>query len=44
MGEMIVAPKDVDSVIESMSKMIAMGINIALHPNLDMDNLNKFIN
>ncbi|BAK81363.1 GPR endopeptidase [Candidatus Arthromitus sp. SFB-rat-Yit] len=43
MGEMIVAPKDVDSVIESMSKMIAMGINIALHPNLDMDKLNKFI-
>ena len=43
MGEMIVTPKDVDSVIESMSKMIAMGINIALHPNLDMDKLNKFI-
>lgn len=44
MGEMIVTPKDVDAVIESMSKMIAMGINIALHPNLDMDSLNKFIN
>lgn len=44
MREMVVTPKDVDSVIESMSKMIAMGINIALHPNLDMDNLNKFIN
>lgn len=44
MGEMVVTPKDVDAVIESMSKMIAMGINIALHPNLDMDNLNKFIN
>lgn len=43
MGEMIVTPKDVDSVIESMSKIIAMGINIALHPNLDMDKLNKFI-
>lgn len=44
MGEMIVTPKDVDAVIESMSKMIAMGINIALHPNLDIDKLNKFIN
>lgn len=44
MGEMILAPKDVDSVIESMSKMIAMGINIALHPNLDIDSLNRFLN
>lgn len=44
MGEMIVTPKDVDSVIESMSKMIAMGINIALHPKLDISSLNKFIN
>lgn len=43
MGEMIVAPKDVDFVIESMSKMIAMGINIALHPNIDIEYLNKFI-
>lgn len=44
MGEMIVAPKDVEMVIESMSKMIAMGINIALNPNLDMENINKIIN
>ncbi len=44
MSEMVVTPKDVDSVIESMSKMIAMGINTALHPKLDMDSLNKFMN
>ena len=43
-GEMIVTSKDVDVLIESMAKMISMGINIALHPKLDMDNLNKFIN
>lgn len=44
MGEMIVAPKDVEMIIESMSKMIAMGINIALNPSLDMENINKIIN
>ncbi len=43
-GEMVVTPKDVDTIIESMSKMIAMGINIALHPNMDLENLNKFVN
>lgn len=43
MGKMIVTPKDVDSVIESMSKMIAMGINIALHPNIDIQSLSNFI-
>ena len=44
MGEMIVAPKDVEFIIESMSKMIAMGINIALNPSLDMEKINKIIN
>lgn len=43
-GEMVVTPKDVDTVIESMSKMIAMGINIALHPNISIEDLNKFTN
>lgn len=44
MGEMILAPKDVDSVIESMSKMIAMGINLALHPKMDIESLKTVMN
>ena len=31
-GELMVTPKDVDLVIETLSKIIANGINIAVQP------------
>ena len=40
----MVTPKDVDTVIESLSKIIANGINIAVQPNMDMEEINKFMN
>ena len=43
LGEMIVTPKDVDLVIESLSKVIADGINMAIQPNLNMEEINKFM-
>ena len=43
-GDFMVTPKDVDSVIESLSKIIANGINIAVQPNMDMEDINKFMN
>ena len=42
-GDLMVTPKDVDTVIESLSKIIANGINIAVQPNMDMEEINKFI-
>ena len=43
-GELMVTPKDVDQVIDSLSKIIANGINIAVQPNMDMEEINKFMN
>jgi len=43
-GDLMVTPKDVDSVIDSLSKIIANGINIAIQPNMDMEEINKFMN
>lgn len=35
-GDLMVTPKEVDLVIDSLSKIIANGINISLQPNLDL--------
>ena len=43
-GDLMVTPKDVDTVIESLSKIMANGINIAIQPNMNMEEINKFIN
>ena len=43
-GDLMVTPKDVDSVIDSLSKIIANGINIAIQPNMDIEEINKFMN
>ncbi|SHI38333.1 spore protease [Clostridium cavendishii DSM 21758] len=44
LGDLMVTPKEVDIVIDSVSKIIATGINIAIQPNLDMEDINKFLN
>lgn len=41
--DMIVTPKDIDLIISSLSKIIANGINIALQPNMNMEEINKFM-
>jgi len=42
-GNMFVTPKDVDAVIERLANIIANGLNIALHPGLTADDLNRFL-
>ena len=44
MTELVVTPKDIDIMIDSMSKIIANGINIAVQPNMTMEEINKFLN
>ncbi|WP_315070965.1 GPR endopeptidase [uncultured Clostridium sp.] len=41
--DMIVTPKEIDLVINSLSKIIANGINMAVQPNMNMEEINKFI-
>lgn len=43
-GEMVVTPKEIDLMIESLSKIIANGINIGVQPNMTMEEINKFLN
>mgnify|MGYP001187657531 CR=1 FL=1 len=41
--DMMVTPKDIDLVINSLSKIIANGINMAVQPNMNMEEINKFM-
>lgn len=41
-GDMFVTPKEIDEVIEYLSNIIANGINIAVHPGIEMDDINRF--
>lgn len=43
LGDMIVTPKEVDLMIDSLSKIIANGINIAIQPEMTMEDINKFL-
>ncbi|WWU63824.1 GPR endopeptidase [Clostridium baratii] len=42
-GDLMVTPKEVDLVIDSLSKIISNAINIAIQPNLEMEDINKFM-
>ncbi len=41
-GNLFVTPKEVDAVIERLSKIIANAINIAMHPGIDFDDINRY--
>lgn len=43
-GDLMVTPKEVDVVVEAVSRMISNGINLALQPQFDIDDVNKFMN
>jgi len=36
---MIVTPREVDDLVDSMANVVAGGLNVALHPSLDVDDL-----
>ena len=40
---MFVTPKEVDSVVERLSNVIANGINIALHQGITIEDINRYI-
>ena len=43
-GDLMVTPKEVDLVMDSISKVIANGINISLQPALELEDINRFMN
>lgn len=42
-GNLMVTPKEVDRLIEDISAVIANGLNVALHPGIEMDDIDRFI-
>lgn len=43
-GELIVTPKEIDRVIQKVSKTIANGINLAVHSSLSLEDIDGYIN
>lgn len=41
-GNMFVTPKEVDAVIERLANIIANAVNIALHPAVSIDDINRY--
>ena len=37
LGGLVVTPKEIDAIIEDMAKVIAGSLNVALHPELDLE-------
>lgn len=42
-GNLIVTPKEIDALIEDISKIIANGINVALHSAIELKDINRYI-
>lgn len=42
-GNLIVTPKEIDEVVEKVSKVIANGLNIALHQGITLDDVNRYV-
>ena len=43
-GNMFVTPKEVDAVIKRLANIISNGINIALHPDISKEDINRYFN
>ncbi len=41
-GDLVVTPKEIDSSVESISKIIANGINIALHDGITLEDIDRY--
>lgn len=41
-GNMFVTPKEVDAVVDRLANIIANSVNIALHPGITMEDINRY--
>jgi spore protease len=42
-ANVVVTPNDIDEVIINLSQIVANGINIALHPGIDLTDVNRYV-
>ena len=43
-GNLMVTPKEIDRLIDDIAIVIASGLNIALHPNVDQEEMDRYLN
>ncbi len=43
-GQLIVTPKEIDDIINRVSKVVANGLNIALHQGITLNDVDKYLN
>lgn len=43
-GTLVVTPKEIDDMIRDMSKILANGLNMYLHPSIGPDDVDRYIN
>ena len=43
-GNLTVTPKEIDALINNLSKVVAGGISMALHPAIDLEEYNMYLN
>ena len=43
LGDLIVTPREVDALVERMAGILAEGINLALHPDLESDEIEQLM-
>ncbi len=43
LGDLMVTPKEVDRLIEDIADVVAGGINQAMHPNIDYENIHMYL-
>jgi spore protease len=44
MGDLMVTPKEIDTLISDIAEVVAGGINSAMHPHIDYDNIHMYLN
>jgi spore protease len=42
-GDMIVTPKEIDNNVNDISKLVGYGINLALHKDIAIEDVNMFL-
>ncbi len=42
-GDLVVTPKEIDSMVRQVSRVLAGGLNLALHPGIDEDDILQYL-
>ena len=43
LGDLVVTPKDIDAIVESVASVLADGINLAVHDGIPLEEMQRYI-